>query len=53
MKLLKITAMKVEINQTINPEMVTLYSHRTGEFIDEIPAEKVKELQHLRGGYFR
>lgn len=42
--------MKVEINQTINPEMVTLYSHRTGEFIDEIPAGKVKELQHLSGG---
>ena len=34
----------------INPEMVTLYSHRTGEFIDEIPAEKVKDLQHLSGG---
>ena len=47
--------MKVEINQTIDPEMVTLYSHRTGEFIDEIPAEKVKDLQHLTGGggYFR
>ena len=42
--------MKVEINQTINPEMVTLYSRRTGEFIDEIPAGKVKELQHLSGG---
>lgn len=42
--------MKVEINQTIDPEMVTLYSHRTGEFIDEIPAGKVKELQHLSGG---
>lgn len=42
--------MKVEINQMINPEMVTLYSHRTGEFIDEIPAEKVKDLQHLSGG---
>ena len=38
--------MKVEINQTINPEI----SHRTGEFIDEIPAEKVKDLQHLSGG---
>lgn len=42
--------MKVEISQTINPEMVTLYSYRTGEFIDEIPAEKVKGLQHLSGG---
>ena len=42
--------MKVEINQTINPEMVTLYSHRTGEFIDEIPAKKIKDLQPLSGG---
>lgn len=42
--------MKVEINQTIDPEIATLYSHRTGEFIDEIPAEKVKDLQHLSGG---
>lgn len=33
--------------------MVTLYSHRTGEFIDEIPAGKVKELQHLSGGAFQ
>ncbi len=41
--------MKVEINQTINPEI----SHRTGEFIDEIPAEKVKDLQHLSGGVFQ
>ena len=45
--------MKVEINQTIDPEMVTLYSHRTGEFIDEIPAEKVKDMQHLSGGVFQ
>lgn len=42
--------MKVEINQTINPEMVTLYSHRTGEFIDEIPAEKVKDLDNTHTG---
>ena len=41
--------MNVEINQTINPEI----SHRTGEFIDEIPAEKVKDLQHLSGGVFQ
>lgn len=45
--------MKVEINQTIDPEMVTLYNHRTGEFIDEIPAEKAKDLQHLSGGVFQ
>lgn len=43
--------MKVEINQTINPEMVTLYSHRTGEFIDEIPAEKVKCPLFSESGY--
>lgn len=42
--------MKVEINRTIDSTTVSLYSHRTGKFIDDIPADAIKDLVHLRGG---
>lgn len=45
--------MKVHINQTIDPSVVTLYSHRTGKLIDEIPSERVKDLDHISGGVFK
>lgn len=40
----------MHINQTIDPSVVTLYSHRTGKLIDEIPSERVKDLDHISGG---
>lgn len=45
--------MKVHINQTIDQRVVTLYSHRTGKLIDEIPSESVKNLDHISGGVFK
>lgn len=44
--------MKVEINQTIDPKKVTVYSHRTGKYIDTIPTEWVMFMKHLGGGVF-
>ena len=42
--------MKVEINQTIDPKKVTVYSHRTGKYIDTIPTEGGDVYEAFRGG---
>ncbi len=45
--------MKVEINQTIDPKKVTVYSHRTGKYIDTIPTEGVMFMKNLGGACLR